>query len=161
MPGRFCTRTSQRHMRLSKKIFFVQKRTAWAPLRGVRTGSQEFPKILENICAPPPRNHQNVTCWVSFSGRLARTWLLRRRNVQESRGESSHMRAGGATEAIWDDSAHRFRETVRTYRRCRTPLMYMLQRAEGVPPSPKTLCFLEKTRFCVPNLAAGGCPRER
>ena len=34
------------------------------------------------------------------------------------------MRAGGATEAIWDDSARRFGQTACRYRRWGVPLMY-------------------------------------
>ena len=97
-------------------------------LKAPPIGSKKMPKSAKlpvTQHSPPPESPDGTF----GGGGGARTRLLRRQTVREWWGESSHMRAGGATEAIWDGSARHFRETVRTYRRCRTPLMYMLQRA--------------------------------
>ena len=69
-------------------------------------------------------------------GEEARTRLLRRQTVRELWGESSHIRVGGATEAIWDGSARHFRETECKYRRCRNPLMYRPASTRGGYPLP-------------------------
>ena len=96
---------------------------------------QKWPKLGK--CAPPPGTTKMSLVGSDFRGWEARTRLLRRQTVRESWGESSHMRVGGATEAIWDGSARHFRETECKYRRCRNPLMYRPASTRGgVPPPP-------------------------
>ena len=72
-------------------------------------------------------------------------------------GESSQMRAGGATEAIWDDSARRLRGFARGCGHERVPLMYSTA-APGEAERPK--CVPQGV-ICWPKLAAWGVPRER
>ena len=75
--------------------------------------------------------------------------------------ESSQMRAGGVTEAIWDDSARRSCGSARGNRRGRIPLMYSTAAPGGQQRVPSLACaephflrFLEKPgsrqkpRFC-------------
>ena len=104
-------------------------------LKAPPIGSKKMPKSAKlpmTQHSPPPPESPDGT----FGGGGARTRLLRRQTVRESWGESSHMRAGGATEAIWDGSARHFRETERTYRRCRTLLMYRPAPTWGGYPLP-------------------------
>ena len=49
-----------------QKIFFVQKCNIWRQLARCQRLCPRSGQNWGN--APPPRNHQNVTCWVRFSG---------------------------------------------------------------------------------------------
>ena len=119
----------------AKNIFCPKVDGLEQNLKAPPIGSKKMPKSAKLPMTQHPPS--GIARRYFRRGEGARTRLLRRQTVRESWGESSHMRAGGATEAIWDGSARHFRETERTYRRCRTPLMYRPAPTRGgVPPSP-------------------------
>jgi hypothetical protein len=67
--------------------------------------------------------------------------------AREPPGESTQMRAGGATEAIWVDSARRSRGFARGCGRERVPLMYRTSGSIPVVPPPPP----ESPKMVVPG----------
>ena len=131
----FCAQSSRRHCCSVKKYFCSKSGPYGDSSRGASDCAQEVAKTGE--MPHPPGTTKMSLVGSDFRGWWARTRLLRRQTVREWWGESSHMRAGGATEAIWDGSARHFRETECKYRRCRNPLMYRPAPTRGGgTPSP-------------------------